>query len=378
MKRKWLLATTLFAFALGLALWMTRRVRERYNPTYGGKTASEWFFGKRTAFRREAQMRQAEAAFRGLGTNAFPFLVSQLKQRESWMNPLYFQAYPRLPNFLRTRAPLPISRSDIQFMALYYLEKIKPIPAEWANQVALCIPELKDSSVRFRALQILAERFRGPQDEAWFVDLMRTHLKDSQFFIQLDAAIRLSDRANTDAETFSILLRALLDYQLVSDSLSVRSYTLGFPPGTTNRSPPGPLQTRFRLPDQATMTQLDVLGALDHLEPRLDSARREQLWLAFATVPTAKNPESLENKIGITPDDVRRKFGSRVREGIRVLSGLLKDPDPARRAQAARALGWFGEEAAEAIPSLKAALEDSAAEVRSCAANALAKMPSAK
>lgn len=383
MKRKWLLATTLFALAFLVAVWMTGRARERSKRTFGSKTASEWFFGgpDRTQFRSERHMNRAKAAFQVMGTNALPFLFSQLKQRESLINSVYFKVYPALPAFLRTRAPLPVARSDIQFMTLRYLEFLGPLPAECVKQVARCVPQMEDDRVRFNAMFSVVHQMNHPENEPWFGEMLEILLRDSHFLVQLDAAIELSKRTPPFANTLPVLLRGLTNYPLVSQSLWVRGYAYGLPPGSTNPPRLAPFFLRTgsaRMPDQATMKQIEVLEALGRLEPRLDAARREQFWLAFAAVPDAKNPGSFTDKIGITPDDVRRKMGNRVREGIRLLSALLKDPAPARRAQAARALAWFGAEAAEAIPALKIALEDSSADVRSAAMGALAKIPGFK
>src|ERR1051325_3780819 len=62
---------------------------------YEGKALEAWFYGSRTNFFL-GEIRPAQKAFDSLGSNAFPFLLGNLKQARG-DGTLYFNAYRALP-----------------------------------------------------------------------------------------------------------------------------------------------------------------------------------------------------------------------------------------------------------------------------------------
>jgi hypothetical protein len=67
-------------------------------PRYQGKSIGYWF--------RSSGNEQAKA-FRAMGTNAVPYLVAQVKKKDSWWTGFYWKSYPRLPLWLQARLPWP-------------------------------------------------------------------------------------------------------------------------------------------------------------------------------------------------------------------------------------------------------------------------------
>src|SRR5690348_2142822 len=63
---------------------------------YKGKSVEVWFYGSRTNFFNQDTIDAAEKAFNALGTNAFPFLLGNLKGHPG-QGVLYFKTYQALP-----------------------------------------------------------------------------------------------------------------------------------------------------------------------------------------------------------------------------------------------------------------------------------------
>src|SRR4051812_6834588 len=117
---------------------------------YNGKTLSEWFFGQRRDFFYQSIQTNAEQTFRAMGTNAFPFLLSMLEERGN--STIYFKFYRMMPRPVQARLQHPLSRDDIQMMALHYLDSIPiipdPVPEELLSQLARRVARLPNARVR--------------------------------------------------------------------------------------------------------------------------------------------------------------------------------------------------------------------------------------
>jgi hypothetical protein len=89
---------------------------------YKGKPLEVWFYGSRTNFYADSTSTAATEAFKAVGTNAFPFLVSNLKYNHG-NSVLYEKMHRHLPPLISTRLPYPISDDDIKVKtALHGLE----------------------------------------------------------------------------------------------------------------------------------------------------------------------------------------------------------------------------------------------------------------
>ena len=370
MKGKWLIAASVATLMLAAVWWIGGRQDEGVGATYNGKTAAEWFFGDRTNyFLAQAQRNAAESAFKAMGTNGLPFLWQQLERRESALNAIYFKVHPGLPRILQTRLPRPISRSDIQYVALDHIGKLRSLPAHWTERLALWVLGVKDDQIRYRGMGTVMRLPGSSESNPHVIGMLNKLLQDRHFLIRMEAALELKMRDYMTTNAFPVLQECIADYQLVSRSVIIRGYRFAQPPNSTNRAVGGRafLPGGMRLPDQPTIQQTEALRALVIVEPSLNRTSREKLWLTFSDLPIRTPPEQSIDRVGLFPDDVEKAMGLRTRGGIRLLISLLADPDPARRARAARALRWFGDRASEAMPALKKALDDPSEEVRSAA-----------
>src|SRR4051794_23486387 len=91
---------TRLALIAGLALLLVLSVywglrREKPEIRYKGKPASEWFFGQRRDFSYQSTEENADEAFKKMGTNGFPFLLSMLDQQGN--STVYFKLYRMMP-----------------------------------------------------------------------------------------------------------------------------------------------------------------------------------------------------------------------------------------------------------------------------------------
>ncbi|NOS71069.1 MAG: hypothetical protein HOP33_14205 [Verrucomicrobia bacterium] len=102
----WIVSGSL-AFLIGLWLFL---VRDSNDFEFEGKRLSVWFVQLRDA-RTTGQAEIAKDAFRKAGATAVPFLVDQLRSRESrWKKKytdFYFARSQRLPGWVQTRLPVP-------------------------------------------------------------------------------------------------------------------------------------------------------------------------------------------------------------------------------------------------------------------------------
>src|SRR5262245_37650567 len=76
---------------LFVSLLSSRTARES-RVIYKGKPLSVWFYGSRTNFFSKKIREEAQTAFQAVGTNGFPFLLSNLSERHG-NGGLYFRAY---------------------------------------------------------------------------------------------------------------------------------------------------------------------------------------------------------------------------------------------------------------------------------------------
>ena len=77
------IAVLILVLGIGcLILWTTRSLQPQSHKqeiSFRGKPLRIWFYGSRSNFFSEQVRNSAQTALKGVGTNAFPFLLQQLK-----------------------------------------------------------------------------------------------------------------------------------------------------------------------------------------------------------------------------------------------------------------------------------------------------------
>jgi HEAT repeat protein len=110
MKRR--IALLVSGLVLAAAAWALYENRPMPGgPVYQGKTAREWLAEISTKNQREAM-----AAFREMGTNAFPMLIQALGKKDSQWDRVNQWVYPRLPSWMKSRWTRPVTAAEQQEM----------------------------------------------------------------------------------------------------------------------------------------------------------------------------------------------------------------------------------------------------------------------
>ena len=86
-----------------VAVVLTLRWASSREPVYEGRTASEWFLHCSNSTHERA----AHEAFKAMGTNALPFLISKVERRGNRLYQFYKDRYPKLPVSLLKILPRP-------------------------------------------------------------------------------------------------------------------------------------------------------------------------------------------------------------------------------------------------------------------------------
>jgi hypothetical protein len=249
-----------FTTAVGFSILYSRGPH-RSGVTYEGKSLEQWFYAGRTNFLAEDKQRLS--AFRAVGTNAFAFLISNLRERKG--NSLaYFKLYKILPRWTQRRMPYPISEDAIKAISINYLFKLKDVPGAEFGALAECTPSFSNPRLRLFSLGHFLVELRG--DPA-FLPLCRKLLNDNNSAVRLDAAICLADSESksdlTDSRLFPILIEGLQNKALRDANLDLCGYYFGQPPGGSGmgRFP----SMSSNVPEQDKFLQKRINGALNQL-----------------------------------------------------------------------------------------------------------------
>lgn len=247
------------------ALWLAFGTKEK-EVRYKGKSVSEWFYITH-------RLMGSDDVFKDLGTNAFPFLLSTLKQRGN--SELYFKLYAALPGSMQAQLRRPISGDDLQMASLSHIYKIpnvpNTIPEPWLATLAKEVRDLQNPRVRLQGLHTLYRLTRYEREP--LVSLCTRLLDDPHFGIRLEAALCLADLGIKEARTLPILLAALEDKEKLVSSESISSYKYGQPPGGSGIPVP-----RFPGQGQAEWGEVQrrrILNALESLDPPLNEAQKK-------------------------------------------------------------------------------------------------------
>lgn len=249
-----------FTAAFGFSIIYSRG-SHRSGVTYEGKSLERWFYAGRTNFLAEDKERKALIAFRAVGTNAFAFLLSNLRERRG--NSLtYFKLYRILPRWAQKRLPYPISEDDIRAISITYLFKVQDVPGAEYGSLGDCIPKFSSPRLKHFALgYFMVDR----QGDPAFLPLCRKLLNDDNSAIRLEAAICVAGSESksdlSDSRLFPILIEGLQNRALRDAHQDLCSYAFGQPPGGSGmRRVPFMAST---MPDQDEAMQRGIIRALE-------------------------------------------------------------------------------------------------------------------
>jgi hypothetical protein len=247
-----------FTAAVGFSILYSRGPH-RSGVTYEGKSLEQWFYGGRTNFLTDDKERVN--ALKAMGTNAFAFLISNLRERRG-NSLVYFKIYKILPRWTQRRLPYPISEDDIRAISINYLFKLQDVPGAEYGSLGECTPTFSSPRLRHFALgHFMVDRKGDPA----FLPLCRKLLKDDNSAIRLEAAICVADSESksdlTDSRLFPILIDGLQNKALRDANLDLRTYFFGQPPGSSGMG-----MRRFQssnMPDQGKFLQQRIIRALN-------------------------------------------------------------------------------------------------------------------
>jgi hypothetical protein len=274
-----LLAATLLLIGL-----FSSRTLPRSPLLYKGKPIESWFYGARTNFFYKSTQDEAKEALDAVGTEAFPFLLSNLNgDHGQWTR--YFQMYRALPKRVQNYLPYPILSDDIKSITWGHIRHMPKLPTEQVEALAGCVPKL--TNPRLRAAGFEAIRFHYETEPA-FQRLCRALLGDPHPGIRLKAAIALAASAIVsdphDPRLFPILLEALESKEARKLSLDINDYTYcQLPPGGSGRS----MSTFPGQPDEDVYLRDTILDALHRLKRHL--TKPQQARLAEAISPLSNS-----------------------------------------------------------------------------------------
>jgi len=247
-----------FTAAVGFSI-IYSPASHRSGVTYEGKSLEQWFYAGRTNFL--AEDKQRVNTFKTVGTNAFAFLISNLRERRG-NSLVYFKLYRMLPRWTQRRLPYPISEDYIRAISINYLFQLKDVPGAEYGSLGECITKFSSPRLRFFGFgHFMVDR----QGDAAFLPLCRKLLNDDNSAIRLEAAICVAGSESksdlTDSRLFPILIDGLQNKALRDANLDLRTYYFGQPPGSSG-------MRRFpwmasNMPDQGMFLQQRIIRALN-------------------------------------------------------------------------------------------------------------------
>ena len=245
---------------------------------YQGKSIEAWFYGSRTNFFREDTTKAAQKAFDSLGTNAFPFLLGNLKDNRG-DGTLYFKAFHALPSWVQVRLYYPILSDDIRAFTWNYLRKMPRLAREQINELVDCVPSLVNPRVRMSGFNFMRSHY---ETDPAFSNLCRELLDDADSGIRLEGAISLAESSIVsdprEPRLFPILIDGLQSKETRKGCLDISGYRFQqIPPGGTGNVMgiyPG-------LPDQDQYLRTRIETALYRLKAHLPQDQKDRFTKAL-------------------------------------------------------------------------------------------------
>ena len=312
-----------------LLFWLTQPQREPVlpDPLANGKRTSQWV---REAVRHGDWQTQATVA--KIGEPAIPYIVKNLRRKDSMFNTAWVWLWPKLPGAVQRRVSQPTLARETRMNAVVALREMGP---KARNAVPDLIERLSDpgSSIRLHSAIALGNLGPAASDAV-------PHLKP----------LLASTNHTVRVYTANALWKITKNKDLVLPVLSQGIKQQGAP---------------FRWAAAVFLGEmgLSALSAVPELEAATEAPDKETASCAIQALAQI-GPQS-----------------------VSTLEARLHDPDPAIRISAAFALENLGQRAASAIPELKKLLNDQGrgsptimgrgsevVEVRRIAADAIAKI----
>lgn len=241
---------------------------------FRGKSLGTWFYGSRTDFFSQRLRDSTQEALNGVGTNAFPFLVSVLKAPRG--TPMaYNKAYRVMPRWMKSRLAYPLSNDDIRAVTFDHLGKLNSrLSRQQLEAVAKLLPKLQNPRLRMLGLNFLNKHYhpglRG---------LCRKLLDDPEPAVRLEAVMPVAESAiegdPAESRLAAILLPAFEQSEIRDHWVDINWYSYQQqPPGGSGGPPwsaPGPSSL-----NQNEMLRNRIKAALMRLEPYLSTEQRER------------------------------------------------------------------------------------------------------
>jgi HEAT repeat protein len=193
---------TAVVLACGVMAWVVAN-RRPPEPVFQGRSASYWL---REIFGAKGRQSQAMAAFRQMGTNAEPVLVTAMAAKENLLDRMFRRMYPRLPAMIRQRFPQPADHAELRSAAGLVL-----MNNPFDDIVPKLLPLLAtpDSGVRMAVFSAVQNRI-GPTD-AGQVPVVLMAANDPDLDVRMEAAValwKITGQTNTAVPILqSILVR---------------------------------------------------------------------------------------------------------------------------------------------------------------------------
>ena len=260
------LGSVLLAVMCGFT-WLGYRACRKSVPTYQGKTVDQWFYGDEHRCGLDTTIEKATVAFNEMGTNCLPFLLQNLRRRETGLATWYDHIFPRLPIWLQSRLRPAESVGYIKQVTVLHLSFLQPHLKSVAADLMDIVPRIRDAQARDHAFRVVLPLAREPAARDRSRELLRSMLKDSEFRIQLEAAIALADVDAGLTNGVPVLLNAVTNAALVASQSVLRLWPNG---------PPVPMPRG-----------VSATPGRHYQQKALDALRTVAPWL---TVPTTQSP----------------------------------------------------------------------------------------
>jgi hypothetical protein len=245
--------------------------------TYQNKTLEQWFYGDLTNFFTGPNIDAAMIAFNVVGTNAFPFLLSIMREHRG-SGLFYFKFYHAMPPRFRGKLRYPLSRDDVKAMALDQFFSMTYIPGDQLQALADIVPSFDNPRLRAAALSQMSIRH---QDDPAFLKLCRKLLDDPDAGIRLRAAIPLAESAIAsdprEPRLAPILLDGLEQKKRRDAFVNVSSYYYQQqPPGAPSSPLAVAVASASPAPSSRDPLRGDIIRALHRLKPFLSQAEKDR------------------------------------------------------------------------------------------------------
>lgn len=170
----------LAAIVIFALLLMLLEGRQR-QPTFQGKSVDYWL--EQVFWAPNLNQTEALQAIKGMGTNAYPFLVAALKKKDTPVKMFYQWTYRKMPANVQKRFPVPVPASTYREAASLVLlnSNAKGILPELIE-----ILKIPDSSIRYSTMIVVS--YHIGQENVAAVPVLLETLSDTNLTVRQRAA----------------------------------------------------------------------------------------------------------------------------------------------------------------------------------------------